>query len=482
MAAFPFEAILGPVSADQPAGPDLELEGDAEFMRFSAQIEGVLPESFVGFDRREANLPEHVAVAGALLKRSSDIRVLVAAAKLFILDRDLDSFASSMETLGAWIADRWEVLHPELLGGDPVMRMIALQSLDDNPHTVLPLQVVPLFKARRLGQVSLRSYMLAEGKAQPRQSEDSDEPERVPTAGDLASAIKDADTADVLGARKNVQRLAAALDLVESGVDEKTGNRGALRLTRLRQTVVQLVALTDRLAAEKDPTIVVAAPVDEPSPGSPGSSGGGEPVRAVGGVASMAEVVAALDAAESYFVRREPSSPIRMLLAQARDLVGKGFFEVLTALAPELAAQATIRPARQLALSLPMERLSQLLPQSGEATFEEPAFEETIADEGEAEGAPEGAEPDEAAIPTSDEPPQDEAPEAPAATKRAAYVALTRQEALNLLEAAAGYLRQTEPSSPIPMIIDHARTLAGRDFMTILRDLLPAQLLRVDDE
>lgn len=49
----------------------------------------------------------------------------------------------------------------------------------------------------------------------------------------------------------------------------------------------------------------------------------------------------------------------------------------------------------------------------------------------------------------------------------------SRDDALYLLELAANYFRSYEPSSPLPLLIDRARRLAGMEFMDILRDLAP---------
>ena len=51
-----------------------------------------------------------------------------------------------------------------------------------------------------------------------------------------------------------------------------------------------------------------------------------------------------------------------------------------------------------------------------------------------------------------------------------------RQSAFALLEQIGAYYRVVEPSSPIPFITDRARGFAGRDFVTLLNDLLPAPL------
>ena len=48
-----------------------------------------------------------------------------------------------------------------------------------------------------------------------------------------------------------------------------------------------------------------------------------------------------------------------------------------------------------------------------------------------------------------------------------------REEALHALELAANYYRTHEPSSPLPLLIERAKRLAGMEFMDILRDLAP---------
>jgi type VI secretion system protein ImpA len=59
------------------------------------------------------------------------------------------------------------------------------------------------------------------------------------------------------------------------------------------------------------------------------------------------------------------------------------------------------------------------------------------------------------------------------ASVRAITAVNTRDDALYLLEIASAYFRASEPSSPLPMLIDRARRLATMEFMDILRDLAP---------
>jgi type VI secretion system protein ImpA len=54
----------------------------------------------------------------------------------------------------------------------------------------------------------------------------------------------------------------------------------------------------------------------------------------------------------------------------------------------------------------------------------------------------------------------------------------TRADAFALLDQAGAYFRASEPTSPISVIIDRARKLADRDFMSLLKDLLPEKALK----
>ena len=57
----------------------------------------------------------------------------------------------------------------------------------------------------------------------------------------------------------------------------------------------------------------------------------------------------------------------------------------------------------------------------------------------------------------------------------------TREDALRALELAAGYFRSSEPSSPLPLLIDRALLLAPMPFLDILRNLAPDGLMQAQN-
>jgi type VI secretion system protein ImpA len=62
---------------------------------------------------------------------------------------------------------------------------------------------------------------------------------------------------------------------------------------------------------------------------------------------------------------------------------------------------------------------------------------------------------------------------------RAVGAIRTRDDALRALDAVAEYFKQNEPSSPIPLFIDRAKSLVSKDFFEVLADLAPDALAQV---
>ncbi|MCQ4167281.1 type VI secretion system protein TssA [Tahibacter harae] len=73
--------------------------------------------------------------------------------------------------------------------------------------------------------------------------------------------------------------------------------------------------------------------------------------------------------------------------------------------------------------------------------------------------------------------------DAPAAAVSAAGVprkAMSRQDAVLMLDAVCKFLEETEPANPAPLLIRRARGLIGLDFLAILRELAPDGLAQAE--
>ncbi len=409
-----------PLSEADPCGPDLDLAGDAGYLNFFAQTEGMLPSSFFStedgkpFDRASIDLPRQIEAIAPLWQRSRDLRLLVLRARLTILNRDLAGFAVSIAAIAEWLDNFRDEVHPRADDGDLGARVAALGSLE-LPTVVFPLQYAALCGGRRIGAVTYRSWMIASGEVKPRAGE-----QKHPSAT-LTEAIADA-PADVLAAtRKHVTMLKTSLARI----------RNVFMLQDISLGLENLPALVDRIQLLVDPQAVhreetVAGADHDIAPA------GDAPT-------SLADAQQALAAIADYYTRSEPSSPALPLVRQAHQLIGKSFFEVMSILVPTQMEKAAFQIGADLFFELPVSKLSKL-PES------EPVPEGSLSS-----SRPGGS-------------PQ--------------YRVESRAQAITLLEQVQRFFRHAEPSSPVPMLCDRARAFAERDFMAVLRDVLPKAALK----
>ena len=406
-----------PISAESPCGPDLDLEGDAGFMNFMAATEGQLPDSFFKFDRKSIDFPAAFAAAEPLTKRTHDVRLYALLAKLAILNRDLAGFARWVGTITALLEGHWDDVHPRGEDGDFSALLAQLSTLNDGPVVVLPLQYAPLIETQRDGVFVYRCELIALGEAKPRDGEILPAPvavERIIEQCDLALLEKRAGLAKLI---------ADSVASIERVTQERVGYEKGLKFQELRPLIERIRTYLQAALARRDPN---AAP-PEAAVGAVEGAAAGDGSRPAGAkpgkFAGLAEVDAALAAAHGYFLAFEPSSPALMLVGQARESLGKTLYEVLRLLAPSHADAARIFVGRDSPFPVPVSALSNTAsPEISRASVEPSA---------------------------------------------------SRADALAQIDAVAAHLRVAEPSSPAPLLLERAKSLAARDFLGLLSELMP---------
>lgn len=215
-------------------------------------------------------------------------------------------------------------------------------------------------------------------------------------------------------AYETLQRLQANLATIASVTAEHVGYEAAVRFKALGPLVERMAAYLREALARRDPGL--AGP--ETTSGEDGAT-----AAAPSSFTTLGEIDSALGAALGYFVAFEPSSPARLLIGQARETLGKNLYEVMQLLAPGHADAARVFVGPDNAFTVPVSSLA---------------------------GAP-GA----------------------GHTQAEATPAPSRAAALALIDSVASHLRRAEPSSPAPYLLDRAKALATRDFLSLLRDVLP---------
>jgi type VI secretion system protein ImpA len=425
-------ALCIPLSTDDPCGPDLDLAGDADYLNFFAQTEGMLPTSFFSaeegrpFDRSSIDALGQVLAIGPLWERSRDLRLLVMRARLLILDRDLGGFVVAVASIAQWLDTFWDDVHPRGAGDDFEARATALSALD-LPTVVFPLQYAPLCEARRIGAVSYRTWMIANGEVKPRAGE-----QKHPVAA-LAQAIANAPPDASVATRKQIAMLKASLGRIRKIFLQHGCSAGLENLVALADKLQKFV---DPHAALREEMAASAAESDDASANDPHAEAmpGGAPT-------SLTEAQQALAAIAEYYSRSEPSSPALPLVRQAHQLIGKSFFDVMSILVPTQMDKAAFQIGADQFFELPLGKL----PKPSEATPPAAAGQDSRSAGG--SGAPQ-------------------------------YRIESRPQAIALLEHVQGFFRRAEPSSPVPMLCERARALAERDFMSVLREVLPKAALK----
>lgn len=431
MATIDFETLTKPISEEAPCGQDLDLAGDMDYLNFMANAEGLLPKSFFGkdqagneerpFDRTSIDFAAQFNAAKPFLEQTRDLRLLGLLAKFSILNRDLDGFIACVRAMSSLLEAHWEDVHPRGEDGDFSLRMVAAEAIDSVPTVVMPLQFLPLIEHKRLGSFSYRNYMIAKGEAPPYgDSEPID-------LGSVEKILDDVELTTIVERRTQLAELDAAITQIRHIWMANSTSGPPATLDRLPATVGQILTLLNTTISRRDPTAAIVAATDN----------GAEPgtVVAVGPVTNPTQAAAALAAIATYFSNREPSSPALLLVRQAHALLGKSFLDVLRTLVPSQVERAAFNIGRELVFDLPIESLAAFAEGGGNSALESTA-------------------------------------EAPALD------VATRAEALAMLDQVGNYLRVAEPSSPIPYLTDRARDLAQRDFLSLLKALLPEDGLK----
>lgn len=325
---------------DAPSGDNLEYDPVFIEMELAAQPG---EETQIGDQVTAAEEPDYKEVqvkAMEVLERSHDLRAAVFLADALTHSEGLTGFAKCTAYIRGCVEQYWDSCHPELDeddDNDPTMRVNAVQGLSGQPGGLAGassvfrnLRRAPLTESRGFGRLSLREIEVANGDATA-----PEDMENIPDKAGVSAAFQDTD-ADTIAERRAA--VAAALDDVQaiSGVfDEKTPAQGPdlSELIKLLKGISQQFsqyAGADETDLEDANTGDVDAPAVGESGGTAAAMGGGP----VGGINSPADVSNALDRIMEYYQRREPSSPVPVIIGRAKRLVNADFMTIMQDMAP----------------------------------------------------------------------------------------------------------------------------------------------------
>jgi type VI secretion system protein ImpA len=309
---------------DAPSGPNLEYEPVFAEMEIAAQPG---EERQMGDAVIEAEDPDYQTVAAKareVLGLSHDLRAAVYLAQAELNTTGLAGFADVMGYIRYCLEEHWETCHPQLDAeddDDPTMRVNAVLGLAGADTVIRALRRAPLTQSTAFGRFALRDIEIAEGEIEPREGE------AAPDASSIGAAVQDTPE-DVRGSLAEAAHRALdhakAIDAVFQTRLPGEGPELAPLLRTLGKIVTHVGAASPEAAAQEE-AAAVAEGSDAPQPAR-----GGVPGR----LESQRDVLAALDAITDYYARREPSSPVPLLMKRARRLVGADFLTIIEDMAP----------------------------------------------------------------------------------------------------------------------------------------------------
>lgn len=322
------EHVLHPVAADDPSGPNLEYEPE-----FQALEELARPrrERALGAGVIVPEAPEWRHVADRteqLLLRSKDLRigVLLGTARLHLTG--VPGLADGISLLRHLLEHHWDDVHPRLDADDdddPTERINAITALGDSERTLAHLRNARLFKGVHPGHFSLRELRIVQGVIKP----DADEIAGAPDPAAIDACLRECplDALQTLDAA-----LAAALQdiaAITRTFAERTPARGP-DLDALSRDLTELQAFLQPYVSERS---MLPAGTADAVPDAGGATVA--PARPEAHPFERPDDIRrVLDQLCDYYARREPSSPVPLLLRRAQRLVGLDFAALLRDLAP----------------------------------------------------------------------------------------------------------------------------------------------------
>ena len=444
MPSVDFESLTRPISDSDPCGPDLDASGAADFLNFFASAESVLPQSYFRareasggvsrlFDPKMIAFDEYFETAKPFLKKTRDIRLIVLLAKFSILNRDLNGFVACLQALGTLLADYWDEVHPRAEGGDFTYRKNTLEAIDVVPTVTMPLQFLPIVQSRRFGTLSYRTYLTANGEVNPIEGEQSLD------AAIVERILDECELAELVAAHANLGKILGAIEQIRQAWSAKSNSGQSLAFDQLATDAGAMVSWLAGVILRRNPSSAIASEsLSSDDQTRKDDTTADAKVANAPKISSIAAAAAALAAVAQYFAKFEPSSPARLLINQSQQMLGKSFVEVLRMLVPAHAEVAAIQVGREHLLDLPVERMAATLNDTGEQV--EHADQDRNMNE-----------------------------------------VLNRAQALAIIDQVSSYFRIAEPSSPIPVLLDRVRELGQRDFISLLRSVLPSDALRTPE-
>ena len=335
--ALDFEALLRPIDDSAPCGE--ELRYDPGFATLQSDIKPKIDYQMVNGEEvavpQQRDWPKIRRDALALCDKGRDLRLIVLLIRAAIGVDGVVGIGHGLHLLRASLEQYWPTIHPELDTDetDPaeqaMLRLNAYRQLADKEGILDELRRAMIVEARGVGGVTLRAIQIVEGRVQAAPGEE-------PPDGALIEAVfKSVEAETLQEVRTALSGAITDLKSIDEFLGEQVGGPEYVpSISPLEELLANLLSqVSSRMEGEAsegeeetgmdagDSAVTGAAPAAKAS----------APAR----IETRDDVVKTLDRLLDYYSRREPSSPIPLLLERVKRLVPMSFLDLMQDLAPD---------------------------------------------------------------------------------------------------------------------------------------------------
>jgi type VI secretion system protein ImpA len=275
-ARFDIDAILAPVSGDNPAGEDLRYTDVYERIKEARRADDMLNQGDWQREIKRSDWTTVVEVANeALSTKTKDIQIAVWLTEALIQKQGFGGLAAGLTAIRAFLQDYWDNLYPQAEDGDLEYRSGPLEFLNDKVS--LSIRDIPVTDDKASEGYSWNrwqeSRQVGYEKDIKNQWGDVDESRKHAREEKIAEGKIPAETFDAVVSKSAKNFYVALADEVDASmdafvkldavVDEKFG-KDAPRLSELKKTIEDCQRLVNQILKDKGGRQPVSEPKSEP--------------------------------------------------------------------------------------------------------------------------------------------------------------------------------------------------------------------------
>lgn len=339
------DSLLQELSPDAPCGENISY--DPAYLELERIAKGTAETQFS--EGEEPNWREVQESCLELMTRSRDLRVIIYLTLAQLCREGIVGFRDGVALLRRSLETFWDSIHPQLDSddnNDPLERINIMVSLSPPPDSYQDpmrfrerVMAAPLCSSKQVGTFALHDILVATGELPVPEGENVS----VPDPAVINAAFEATDIDELQATRQAVADCVEHVAAMDAFLTETVGAGSAPNLDALKDTLKLALSHTDQALERRGYGTA-------PSEGGEETvevSGAAAPQAAPGTVNSDQDVIRALDRIMQYYERKEPSSPVPLVLKRAKRLVGRSFVDIIRDLSPDALSQVRMVSGEQ---------------------------------------------------------------------------------------------------------------------------------------